>query len=51
MVSYNIEVQITVEEFFLKPNCKTSVSKLIFCLSKIIVSNIFQSKLLIAICL
>ena len=51
MFSLNIEVQITVEEFFLKPNCKASVSKLICCLSKIIVSNIFPSKLFIAICL
>ena len=44
--SFNIEMQITVEEFFLKPKCKTSVSKLIYRLSKIIVSNIFQCKLL-----
>ena len=44
-------MQITVEDFFLKPNCKTSVSRRFCCLSKIIMSTIFQSKLLIAICL
>ena len=51
MVSFKIEVQITVEEFFFYSNCKTPVSKLICWLSKIIVSNMFPSKLLIAICL